>query len=63
MYLFILQIVYYILVVAFLIPLFIMTFAYTSVGISLYKSVKEARAMSRLDSLAYFTPFKPVKFF
>ena len=37
------QIVYYILVVAFVIPLMIIIFAYINVGVTLYKSVKEAR--------------------
>ena len=36
---------YYILAVAFLIPLIIMIYAYTNAGVVLYKSVNEARSM------------------
>ena len=36
---------YYLLVVAFGIPLLIMTYAYVKTGIVLYKSISEAKAM------------------
>ena len=42
----ILHILYYVLVVAFIVPLIIMIIAYVKVGVSLHQSVKEARAIS-----------------
>ena len=36
---------YYILVVAFIVPLIIMIIAYAKIGVSLHQSVKEAKAM------------------
>ena len=41
-----LQILYYILVVAFIVPLIIMIVAYIKVGVSLHQSVKEVKAMT-----------------
>ena len=37
------------MVVAFIIPLAVMVFAYTMTGLTLQKSVKEARAMARIS--------------
>ena len=39
------QMLYYVLVVTFILPLFIMIYAYVHTGLTLHKSVKEARVM------------------
>ena len=36
---------YYVLAVAFILPLLVMTYAYVRTGLTLHNSVKEARAM------------------
>ena len=44
----------YITIVAFMVPLVIMIFAYTRVGITLHKSVKKARSMIGSGWVRYY---------